>query len=266
MIHWKSENDKFFWHQHPEYEIIYIKKGSGQMRVGDFQGRYEEGHLFFLGPNIPHTGLGYGVVGEHEEIIVQLREDFLGKTLWQAPEMKSIQRLFEKSHQGISFKGGLRTLIGEQLGLLLTASPFDRLMGLFRILHQMAHAEAYDLLGASRDLASHQDEFRMQAIYQYVADHFAEPLNIEALAEVANLTVPSFCRYFKRKTRQTCTDFVNEYRVNQACKRLQGAMGISQVAFEVGFNNLSHFNKTFKRVMGVNPKEYRRLIASDPRL
>ena len=106
----------------------------------------------------------------------------------------------------------------------------------------------------------------MQAIYQYVADHFAEPLNIEALAEVANLTVPSFCRYFKRKTRQTCTDFVNEYRVNQACKRLQGATSISQVAFEVGFNNLSHFNKTFKRVMGVNPKEYRRLIASDPRL
>lgn len=266
MIHWKSENDKFFWHQHPEYEIIYIKKGNGHIRVGDFQGRYEEGHLFFLGPNIPHTGLGYGVVGEHEEFIIQLREDFLGKTLWQAPEMAPIQRLFETSHQGISFNGPIREWVGLRLEQLLDASPFDRLMGLFQLLNQMAQTNEYDLLGAKGDLVSHQDEYRMQAIYQYIAQHYAEPLNMEALAEVAHLTVPSFCRYFKRKTRQTCTDFVNEYRVNQACKRLQGSSGVSQIAFEVGFNNLSHFNKTFKHVTGVSPKEYRRLIASDRHL
>lgn len=266
MIDWKSENDKFFWHQHPEYEIIYIKKGNGQMRVGDFQGRYEEGHLFFLGPNIPHTGLGYGVVGEHEEVIVQLREDFLGKTLWQAPEMVSIHRLFERSHEGISFTGPIRLHVGDMLENLLVAPPFERLMGLFQVLHTLALTADYELLGAKGDMGSHQDEHRMQAIYHYIAEHYAEPLNMEALAEVAHLTVPSFCRYFKRKTRQTCTDFVNEYRVNQACKRLQSEAGISQVAFDVGFNNLSHFNKTFKRVTGVSPKEYRRLTASDPHL
>lgn len=262
MIHWKSENDKFFWHQHPEYEIIYIKKGNGQMRVGDFQGRYEEGHLFFLGPNIPHTGLGYGVVGEHEEIILQLREDFLGQSLWQAPEMAIIQRLFEKSHQGISFTGAIRTEVGMQLEALLEAPPFERLMGLIQILYRLANVTTYDLLGASGDVVSHQDEHRMQAIYHYIARHYAEPLNMEELAEVAHLTIPSFCRYFKRKTRQTCTDFVNEYRVNQACKRLVAETGISQVAFEVGFNNLSHFNKIFRRVTGVSPKEYRRITAS----
>lgn len=264
MIHWKSENDSFFWHQHPEYEIIYIKNGDGKLRVGDFQGRYEEGHLFFLGPNVPHTGLGHGVIGE--QIIVQLREDFLGKAFWDAPEMAYIRRLFEKSHQGIAFNGAVRNSIGAQLTQLLKAPPFERLLGLFHLLHEMAHWPDYELLGASKNLGSHQDELRMQAIYQYITQHYAEPLHLAALAEIAHLTVPSFCRYFKRKTRQTCTDFVNEYRVNQACQQLHSEKSIAQIAYDVGFNNLSHFNKTFKRVTGHSPTEYRRINASDPRL
>lgn len=259
MIHWLSENDKFFWHQHPEYEIIFIKKGSGSIRVGDFQGRYEEGQLLFLGPNLPHTGLGYGVIGEHEEIIIQVREDFLGSTFWNAPEMGQIHRLFERSKRGIVFNGSKKEEIGQLLNQMVEEQPFQRLLILLEILQKMAEIDEYELMNASSTLVDHThlDEQRMLAIYKFVEDKYKQGVSIQEVAEVAHLTVPSFCRYFKKKTRQTFIDFLNEYRVNQACKGLQTTKGITEICFDSGFNNVSHFNKTFKKVTGKSPKEYR---------
>lgn len=259
MIHWLSENDKFFWHQHPEYEIIFIKKGSGSIRVGDFQGRYEEGQLLFLGPNLPHTGLGYGVIGEHEEIIIQLREDFLGKTIWDAPEMQQIHRLFERSKRGIVFNGSKKEKVGELLEKMLEKEPFRRLLILLDVLQKMAEIQEFELMNASSTLAdvTHLDEQRMLAIYKFVEENYKKTIAMKDIAEVANLTIPSFCRYFKKKTRQTFIDFLNEYRVNQACKSLQTSKGVTEICFDSGFNNVSHFNKTFKKVTGKSPKEYR---------
>jgi AraC-like DNA-binding protein len=259
MIHWLSENDKFFWHQHPEYEIIFIKKGSGSIRVGDFQGRYEEGQLLFLGPNLPHTGLGYGVIGEHEEIIIQLREDFLGKTIWDAPEMQQIHRLFERSKRGMVFNGSKKEKIGELLEKMLEKEPFQRLLILLDVLQKMAEIQEFELMNASSTLAdvTHLDEQRMLAIYKFVEENYKKTIAMKDIAEVANLTIPSFCRYFKKKTRQTFIDFLNEYRVNQACKSLQTSKGVTEICFDSGFNNVSHFNKTFKKVTGKSPKEYR---------
>ena len=259
MIHWLSENDKFFWHQHPEYEIIFIKKGSGSIRVGDFQGRYEEGQLLFLGPNLPHTGLGYGVVGEHEEIIIQVREDFLGSTFWNAPEMGQIHRLFERSKRGVVFNGSKKEKIGQLLNQMIEEQPFQRLLILLEILQKMAEIDEYELMNASSTLVdlTHLDEQRMLAIYKFVEEKYKQVISIQEVAEVAHLTVPSFCRYFKKKTRQTFIDFLNEYRVNQACKGLQTSKGITEICFDSGFNNVSHFNKTFKKVTGKSPKAYR---------
>lgn len=259
MIHWLSENDKFFWHQHPEYEIIFIKKGSGSIRVGDFQGRYEEGQLLFLGPNLPHTGLGYGVVGEHEEIIIQVREDFLGSTFWNAPEMGQIHRLFERSKRGVVFNGSKKEKIGQLLNQMIEEQPFKRLLILLEILQKMAEIDEYELMNASSTLVdlTHLDEQRMLAIYKFVEEKYKQVISIQEVAEVAHLTVPSFCRYFKKKTRQTFIDFLNEYRVNQACKGLQTSKGITEICFDSGFNNVSHFNKTFKKVTGKSPKAYR---------
>ena len=259
MIHWLSENDKFFWHQHPEYEIIFIKKGSGSIRVGDFQGRYEEGQLLFLGPNLPHTGLGYRVIGEHEEIIVQLREDFLGKSIWDAPEMGQIHRLFDRSKRGIVFNGSKKEKVGALLEKMLENEPFQRLLILLEVLQQMAEIDEFELMNASSTLAdvTHLDEQRMLAIYQFVEENYKKTIAMHEIAEIANLTIPSFCRYFKKKTRQTFIDFLNEYRVNQACKSLQTSKGVTEICFDSGFNNVSHFNKTFKKVTGKSPKEYR---------
>lgn len=259
VIQWRSKDDRFFWHQHPEYEIVFVKKGNGKMHVGNYLGGYEEGELMFLGPNLPHTGLGYGVVGEHEEIIIQLREDFLGQGFLQIPEMEAIKQLFERSKRGITFHGKTRKKVAESLSIIVNEQGFDRLITLLQLFRVLALSEEYTVLNADgiKFDVRHQDEIRINTIYAYVETHFRESIDINSVASLSNLTVPSFCRYFKKMTRLTFTDFVNQYRINQACRMLTEDKSIADVCFESGFNNVSHFNKIFKELIGETPKSYR---------
>lgn len=259
MIHWKSENDRYFWHYHPEYEIVFVRKGSGKLHIGEHLKNYEEGELVFIGPDLPHTGFGYGVIGEHEEIVVQLRKDFLGEDFIQKPELQHIRELFERAKQGLSFHGKTRKLVAAKLQKMLSLSHFEKLVELLNIFHLLASTTEFIVLNStdkSFDF-SHKDEDRINKVYEYVEHNFQQNLDIQAVADLTNLTIPSFCRYFKKITHITYTDFVNEYRINQACRLLFENKPIADICFEVGFNNISHFNKTFKQLKGVSPREYK---------
>ncbi|WP_337042926.1 AraC family transcriptional regulator [Emticicia sp. 17c] len=259
LIHWKSENDRFFWHYHPEYEIVFVRKGSGKLHIGEHLTTYEEGELVFIGPNLPHTGFGYGVIGEHEEIVVQLKEDFLGEDFLLTPEMAAVRQLFEKARQGLSFQGKAKRLVASKLQRMLQLNYFERLVELLKIFEILATTNEYVTLNSPETLFdfSHKDENRINKVYEYVEQHYRQPIDIQAVADLINLTIPSFCRYFKKITHLTYTDFVNEFRVNQACRLLLENHSIADICYEVGFNNISHFNKTFKQLKGKSPREYR---------
>jgi AraC-like DNA-binding protein len=259
LIHWKSENDRYFWHYHPEYEIVFVRKGSGKLHIGEHLKNYEEGELVFIGPDLPHTGFGYGVIGEHEEIVVQLRKDFLGEEFMQKPELQHIRKLFERAKQGLSFQGKSRKIVAVKLQKMLTFSHFERLVELLNIFDILATTTEFSVLNAAdkRFDFNHKDEDRINKVYEYVEQNYQKNIDIQAVADLANLTVPSFCRYFKKISHTTYTDFVNEYRINQACRLLFENKPIADICFEVGFNNISHFNKTFKQLKGVSPREYK---------
>lgn len=259
LIHWKSENDRYFWHYHPEYEIVFVRKGSGKLHIGEHLKNYEEGELVFIGPDLPHTGFGYGVIGEHEEIVVQLRKDFLGEEFMQKPELQHIRKLFERAKQGLSFQGKPRKIVAAKLQKMLTFSHFERLVELLNIFDILATTTEFSVLNAAdkRFDFNHKDEDRINKVYEYVEQNYQKNIDIRAVADLANLTIPSFCRYFKKISHTTYTDFVNEYRINQACRLLFENKPIADICFEVGFNNISHFNKTFKQLKGVSPREYK---------
>lgn len=259
LIHWKSENDRYFWHYHPEYEIVFVRKGSGKLHIGEHLKNYEEGELVFIGPDLPHTGFGYGVIGEHEEIVVQLRKDFLGEEFMQKPELQHIRELFERAKQGLSFQGKARKIVSSKLQKMLTLSHFERLVELLNIFHTLASTTEFSVLNAAekRFDFNHKDEDRINKIYEYVEQNYQQSIDIQVVANLSNLTVPSFCRYFKKISHITYTDFVNEYRINQACRLLLENKPVADICFEVGFNNISHFNKTFKQLKGVSPREYK---------
>lgn len=250
-----------YWHFHPEYEIVYISSGRGKRHIGDHISYFEEGDLIFLGPDLPHFGFTEANKPGRVEVVVQLREDFMGEHLWQLPEMQSIRALFERSKQGLSFYGDTRQRVGERLCRLLALPPLDRLLLLLEVLRELAASKEYEVLGAKGfavppDL---RDQERMRQIYEFVEANFEADCRVEDAASRINMSVPAFCRYFKKLTHRTFTDLVNEWRITAASRQLvqHPNHSIAEVAFDCGYNNLSNFNRQFRLRMGMSPSEYR---------
>lgn len=251
------------WHWHPEFEIVYISNGSGKRHVGNHISYYDKGDLIFLGPNMPHFGFVDNIHEEHVEIVVQMREDFLGKQFWSQPEMFNMHLLFERAKQGLSFSGTVKKRVGSILQEMEQLPNFERLLALLKALHLLANSEEYKSLNVT-GLAvevNAQDQYRMRKIYNFVGDNYQRAIPLEEIAGEINMTVPAFCRYFRKLTRKTFTKFVNEFRIAHASKLLaEEHLSIAEICFESGFNNLSHFNKQFRLITGKSPSAYRKTL------
>jgi AraC-like DNA-binding protein len=257
-------NDLFYWHFHPEYEIVYVEGASGTRHIGDHISKYEGSDLVFIGPNIPHLNFDYGVKTNCEQVVVQMKEDFLGKDFLHIPELASIKQLFEKAKQGLSFYGQTKMITGEKLKSLSGLSHFNQLMELLQIFQLLAETKEVNMLN-SRPLTSasaFKEQERMKRIYNYIESHFQEKVDVNRVAEISHLTTAAFCRYFKKITRMTFTDFLNQYRINHAKNLLLQDKTVTEACYESGFDNLSYFNKTFKKLAGENPSQFRKRHAT----
>lgn len=249
------------WHFHPEYEIVYISNGTGKRHIGNHISHYEDGDLIFLGPNLPHFGFCDRFMEEHTEIVIQMKEDFLGKEFLNSPEMSQVKQLFERSKRGLIFDSSVKELVGQELLAMPEMDSFDRLLTLLKVLKKMAQTEEYLLLNANGLMleVQSQDHGRINTIYQHVENNFKKEISLDEMAKKVNMTVPAFCRYFKKLTGKTFTNFANEFRIANACQLLaEGDLPISEICYESGFNNFSHFNKQFKIITGNSPSRYRK--------
>lgn len=261
----EAENNqtyKPFWHFHPELELVYINGGNGKRHIGNHLSYFNNGDLILIGSNLPHYGFTERLTGNCSETIIQMRKDFLGREFFQIPEMKSVALLFERAKSGISFHGSTKTEIGRRLEELPKLNPIKRLIEFIQILIDLAHSEEYRLLNAEGFTfeVQLQDNDRAEHIYGYVRQHFERKISLEEIAREVNMTVPSFCRFFKKLSGgKTFTQFTNEYRIIHACKLLvEGNNSITEISFMCGFNNFSHFSRSFRLTTGKNPSEYRK--------
>lgn len=249
-----------FWHYHPEIELVYVNRGSGKRQIGSHISYYRDGDLMLIGSNLPHCGFTDGLTGNENETVIQMKPDFLGNSFFELPEMKKIKALFEKATMGIVYYGESKKDIGEKMESLENKPPFQRLLGLLEILHLMENSTEYSVLNAKGFLLETelQDNHRINNIFNFVKEEFQRPISLEEVAGKVSMTVPAFCRYFKKITEKTFTQFVNEYRLVHAAKLLhEKQVSITEVCFESGFNNFSHFNKQFKKFTGKSPSHYR---------
>lgn len=252
-----------FWHFHPEIEMVFVKGGSGKRHIGNHLSYYQTGDLVLIGSMLPHTGFTDRLTGNESETIIQFSMDCLGEGFFQAKEMQDIQQLLERAKSGIAFHGKAKEEIGARMEKLVTLDNFAKLIELLCILQDMAWAEEYEILNASGysfEVVS-TDNDRINVIYDYVQANFQNVIPLEEIAAIANMTVPSFCRYFKRISGKKFTRFVNEIRIVHACKLLtEQQLSISNISFESGFNNFSHFNRLFKNITGKSPSAYRKQL------
>lgn len=255
-----KSNDYHIWHFHPEMELVYVNGGSGKRQVGSHVSYYSNGELMLIGSNLPHCGLTDKLTGNANETVLHMKVDFLGNDFFNIPEMKKIQALIEMSKSGISFSGGTKQKIGEKIEILEYQTDFQRLLSILNILNELANSKDMEILNAEGFSLKTEikDNDRINKVFNYVKGNFREEISLDEIADLVSMTVPSFCRYFKKITNKTFVQFVNEYRLVHASKLLaEKPMSITEVCFESGFNNFSHFNKQFKAFTGQNPSAYR---------
>lgn len=253
-------NEIYYWHFHPEIELVYVEADRGIRHIGDHISSYEGSDLALIGSYIPHLNFDYGVKSTVETIVVQFRQNFYEESFYKQPEMQSVYDLFERAKTGIAFWGTTKKKVGALLKKLNGLAAFDQLLLLIQVFQELALSKEYTLLH-TRPIASHaviKEQERMHQIYKYVEAHFQKPIKISEIASVVNLTEAAFCRYFKKSTKLTYTDFVNQYRVNHAKKLLIQDANVTEACYDTGFESLSYFNKIFKKFSGENPSAFRK--------
>ena len=252
-----------FWHYHPEIELVYVNGGSGKRQIGSHVSYYQNGDLILIGANLPHCGFTDSLTNNDRETVIQFSPDFLGKNFWEIPEMRNVRVLLERAKNGIVFHGEDKNLIGEKIEALSSLTNNKRLLGLLDVLNMLENAKDFTLLNAEGFVLDTEleDHNRINVIFNFVKNEFKRNIALEEIADVVSMTVPAFCRYFKKTTGKTFVQFVNEYRLVHAAKLLhEKQISITDVCFESGFNNFSHFNKQFKKFTGKSPSVYRNEI------
>ncbi|MBC7902225.1 MAG: helix-turn-helix transcriptional regulator, partial [Gemmatimonadaceae bacterium] len=144
-------------------------------------------------------------------------------------------------------------------------APFERFLGILSLLNLLANSKEFRLLNApeTRPVAGLQrHDVRLKTIFQYVEQHYDEPIDTKKMAALTHMTIPAFCNYFKKVLSVTFTDFVNQYRIQQSCILLRQGKSITETCFSSGFNNIPYFNKVFKKITGKTPSEFRKVVVN----
>lgn len=262
LHHYKeSVKDRYqFWHFHPELELVYVNNGGGKRHIGNHISYFKNSQLVLIGSNLPHMGFTDRLTINGSETIIQMKPDFLGTSFFDLPETNSIQKLFERAKMGIIFHPEIKKEVGPKIDDLINRTGLDRLLLFIRILQRLAETEDYSLLNV-QDFAVEvyqQDNDRIDQIFKYITKNFKQHISLEEISEEVNMTPPSFCRYLKKITGKTFTTLVNEYRIVHASKLLaEKPTSITDICYESGFNNFSHFNKLFKKTTGKSPSNFR---------
>lgn len=249
---------EFLWHFHHVFELNLILKGEGSRFVGDSIAHYRDGDLVLMAPELPHTWHGRG---PHQSIGLQFAEMFLGPEVLHDPEWQHIRSLFERARRGLRFHGRSRKAVAQKVEALEALNGPQKLIGLLAILDTLARSrECLQLCSREFVPALKTDaERRIDKVCSYVAENIAGRVTQPEAARVAGMSQSAFSLFFKRTLGRTFTDYVTELRVGRACQMLiETDESVAGIAFQVGFNNLSNFNRRFLGLKKVSPLTYRK--------
>lgn len=247
-------------HQHPEIELTWIVKGSGLRYVGDSVEPFHSGDMCLLGANLPHTWLsaGDGVKPAHSRV-VQFDPARWGRELVRLPEFARIANLFDRAARGLHF--GSDVAARPRRKMLKASSPVRQFSALLEVLDELASdSNARPLALAPRSAHGRPDsDPRLAAVLTYLSEHGRGAVSQADAARLVRLSPAAFSRFFRRAVGKTFQSYLTDLRLSEACRQLlETGRTISEIAFDVGFGNLSNFNRSFRIVRGMAPGEFRR--------
>ncbi|WDF69066.1 AraC family transcriptional regulator [Sphingobacterium oryzagri] len=260
------------WHYHEELELHYTIRGEGVRFIGDNISSFGPGEIILVGEKLSHAWRCKDEYFQNnpeyniEAIVLQFLPDCLGKQLLQLPESYLLPKLFEKAKSGLIIKGETKQRVGQLMQDCVNETGFGKVISLLQILKIIAESEECETIVKTQTTfhqSNEADNIRLNNIFNYTHAHYKEDITLEEVANIANLSITSFCRYFKTMTRKTYYDFLVEIRISHACRLLvENKLPTEVICFECGFNNVSNFYRHFKKVMGLTPLEYKKRYLS----
>lgn len=253
-------SDLFYWHFHPEYELVYIQNATGTRHVGDHISTFEGSDLVLIGSNIPHLNFDYGVRTDYQKIVLHIQPSFITTHIRGIPELVEIRKLFERASRGIAFSSKAKKAVGPRLLALQSKSSFELYLELLHILKVLSNSDKqeylHDTIYQNRSLYKEQE--RLRKIYSYIDQNYHQKIDIDQMARLSNLSKEAFCRYFKKHNGNTFITFLNQYRISQSKRLLMSGQRVSESCYRCGFESLAYYNRVFKRMTGENPSQFRK--------
>ncbi len=254
------------WHFHEEFQITYVIKGTGKRFVGDQVEPFGPGDLVMLAGNLPHYWRSDEIyyTGNPEYFVhrltIQFPGDFMKDTFSTYPEFSSIKQLIQRSERGIKFNHSSSDKLGKMLVKLTRIKGFRQVVHFMEILYEMANSPDTESLASERYQPVKNDltDERLNKIIRFLSTNYYREVPFAEVADIAGMHPVSLCRYFKEKTGKKISEYLNDLRIGFACKLLlESTLQISQICYETGFNNISNFNRNFRRITGMSPKQYK---------
>ncbi|MEO9005224.1 MAG: AraC family transcriptional regulator [Ginsengibacter sp.] len=264
-----EKGDDFFnvpFHFHPELELVFIADGFGKRIIGDRTGFFHSGDIVVIGSNLPHAWISddefNAKTSAHQlkAIVFHLDKNIFSPGFYDTKDALHISEFFKIAQKGITITGKTREVIEKHLMALLHKEAFERTLGLFEVLHILSKSNdlGWVLSDEYKPQLTYSKTDRLAEAYQYVQENFKDTINLSTISAISNLAPQSFCRLFKKKTGKSFVAYVNELRVEEACKYLKNTdWTIAEIAYNSGFKTVSNFNKLFKSITGINPTTYK---------
>jgi AraC-like DNA-binding protein len=257
---YKTPDFETAWHKHLECELILITEGNGTALIGDWIGEYTAGDVFFLSPDLPHLFRKTNQEMVGSAIVIHFLRDFWGEAFLSLPEMGPLSRQLDKKDIGIQLQGQLLEAIRPLIYQLEDAEGLARIQLLLSCMHLVSTSAEQKVVTIGFDsLGAGQENSVIEQIIDYTFKHFLTPISLKDVAGITSMSIPSFCRFFKKNIKKSYFDFIKEIRIGHACKLLrETSKPVLDICYNSGYNSWAHFSKQFKTVTHISPTQYRK--------
>ncbi len=254
---YRTPNFETSWHMHEETELILITEGYGTAMIGDYVGEYKTGDIFFIAGSLPHWFRKDQPALTGSAIVIQFRHQLLGNDFLQNPEAGNIKKLLDKK-DGLLLKMKLKTEAGIVIREMEQAIGFQRLFLLLNTLHLISSSRQYNTLTQNFTDTGKSDP-AIERIIDYSFKHYLDTVTLKEVADLAEMSIPTFCRFFKKNIKKTYFEFLQELRINHACNLLKNSdKQTLAICYESGYNSWAHFSQKFKSIKKMPPNAYRK--------
>lgn len=259
-------------HYHEEFELNFIKNARGVKRIiGDHMEDIDDLELVLIGPNLQHTWRTHLCTNPKiEEVTIQFHKDLFGDDFLEKNQLNLMRNLLEKAQRGILFSAETTRKVAPRILNLGKKKGFESMLELMTILNELSLAKDISILSNASFTNNEPLRYnsrRVEKVMEYINANFQKPISLSEVARLTNMAEAAFSRFFKTRSGLTFVESLTDIRLGHATRLLiNSTQSISEIAYRCGFNNISNFNRIFKKKKGCSPKEFRESYVSEARV